>query len=134
MRTSRWPFAVLSLVLLPAPLLFLVALTSADRLAPMASIGLTFVTGIVAALWLSAFFPCIRPRELIFSTQGLRFKGLLVNRYWEWSQFNHASGGSKVTLHFRASGAKRIFIGPFWPGGSARVDELARAWNAVGSR
>jgi len=134
-RTSRWPFLPLAIVLATPGLFFpCLAFVAVIRGWGISMVGaLLVVAAAFCALWLSTVIPLFRPRTLTFSTKGVRFRGILVDRHWTWDQFDRASGSMKVILHVRSqrsAEAKRMFIGPFWPGGSDEIMKLANLWRS----
>jgi hypothetical protein len=134
-RTSRWPFLPLAIIFAAPGLLFpSLAFVAVMRGWEFPTIGaLLVVAAAFFALWLNMVLPILRPRTLTFSTEGLRFRGLWIDRHWTWDQFDRASGGIKVTLHLRSQRPARdqqLFIGPFWPGGSDEIMELANHWRS----
>ena len=130
-RTLKWPFAPLSLLFLPFPLLFaMMAVAELSTGPSAANVAIDVaVTAAFGALWLSATLPLFRSRRLIYSASGLTYVGALRRKHWSWSEFEGASGSMKVVLKVRCGAAgksRQIFLGPFWRGGSDRIVRLAR--------
>lgn len=132
-QTSRWAFVPFSMLFLPFTAPF--GLMAAGNLVARASVADTMagiaLAAAFGALWLSVTLPLVRPRRLIFSSSGITYLGNLRRKEWTWTQFEGASGGVKVMLHVRPNGAlraKKIFLGPFWIGGSDRIVRVAQQY------
>lgn len=145
-RTSRWPFAVMALLMLipcgiplVAAALFVVECLSRGQHYTMEALPAllgTIITAIaLGSLWIGLLFvPAIRPRTLVLDGDGLTFNGILTSRHWRWEEVEGVwpLGGFKLFVDVRTGpgGAiKREFLGPYWRGetaGAIAVTKLVR--------